>query len=141
MRSARPALHEGRTMHSCGNLSRTSSGVAKSNESARPKSSRWSGRAKCIRELTDRTEWDSLARKSVMPKQSAGLLMFRRSRGSIEVLLVHPGGPFWARKDEGAWSIPKGAFEQGEDGLSAARREFEEETGSRPARATIGLGI
>lgn len=55
--------------------------------------------------------------------------MFRRRGGEPEVLLVHPGGPFWARKDEGAWSIPKGAVEPGEDLLATARREFTEETG------------
>ncbi|MEW5881000.1 MAG: NUDIX domain-containing protein [Pseudomonadota bacterium] len=64
-----------------------------------------------------------------MPKQSAGLLLYRESRGAIEVLLVHPGGPFWARKDAGAWSIPKGEFDADEEPLAAARREFEEETG------------
>jgi predicted NUDIX family NTP pyrophosphohydrolase len=64
-----------------------------------------------------------------MPKQSAGLLLFRRAGSIIEVLLVHPGGPFWAKRDEGAWSIPKGEFAEGEDPLQAARREFEEETG------------
>jgi len=62
-------------------------------------------------------------------KQSAGLLLYREHEGRLEVLLVHPGGPFWARRDEGAWSIPKGEFEAGEDPLDAARREFEEETG------------
>ena len=67
-----------------------------------------------------------------MPKKSAGLLLFRETRDGLEVLLVHPGGPFWARKDDGAWSIPKGEFEDGEDPLAAARREFEEETGARP---------
>ncbi len=61
--------------------------------------------------------------------QSAGLLLFREVAGALEVLLVHPGGPFWARKDEGAWSIPKGELEGAEDPLDAARREFEEETG------------
>jgi predicted NUDIX family NTP pyrophosphohydrolase len=61
--------------------------------------------------------------------QSAGLLLFRRAADAIEVLLVHPGGPFWAKKDEGAWSIPKGEFADGEDPLQAALREFEEETG------------
>jgi predicted NUDIX family NTP pyrophosphohydrolase len=66
--------------------------------------------------------------------------MFRR-RGSIEVLLVHPGGPFWAKKDDGAWSIPKGLFEEGEDAAAAARREFEEETGHAPVGAPIELGI
>jgi predicted NUDIX family NTP pyrophosphohydrolase len=61
-------------------------------------------------------------------KVSSGLLLYRQ-RAELEVLLVHPGGPFWARKDEGAWSIPKGEFEPPEDPLTAARREFTEETG------------
>ncbi|HBL22828.1 MAG TPA: NUDIX hydrolase [Deltaproteobacteria bacterium] len=61
-------------------------------------------------------------------KRSAGLLMYRR-RDNIEILLVHPGGPFWAGKDEGAWSLPKGLANPGEDELLAAIREFEEETG------------
>jgi predicted NUDIX family NTP pyrophosphohydrolase len=60
------------------------------------------------------------------------LLYRRRKGGVVEVLLAHPGGPFWAGKDEGAWSIPKGVYQQGEDALAAARREFEEETGSPP---------
>jgi len=64
-----------------------------------------------------------------MVKLSAGLLMFRRKGSGPEVLLVHPGGPFWAKKDLGVWSIPKGEYEVGEDPLAAARREFEEETG------------
>lgn len=64
-----------------------------------------------------------------MPKQSAGLLPYRKSANSLEVFLVHPGGPFWAKKDDGAWSIPKGEFTAGEDPLSAAQREFHEETG------------
>jgi predicted NUDIX family NTP pyrophosphohydrolase len=64
-----------------------------------------------------------------MVKKSAGLLMFRRRQGSVEVFLVHPGGPFWTRKDEGAWSIPKGEYDPGEDPLEAAQREFQEETG------------
>jgi predicted NUDIX family NTP pyrophosphohydrolase len=63
-----------------------------------------------------------------MPKTSAGLLLYRDNHGVLEVFLVHPGGPFWAHKDEGAWSIPKGEFEPGEDPLDAARREFTEET-------------
>lgn len=67
-----------------------------------------------------------------MPKQSAGLLLFREREGRLEVLLVHPGGPFWAKKDAGAWSLPKGEFTEGEDPLEAARREFQEETGSEP---------
>lgn len=64
-----------------------------------------------------------------MPKkQSAGILVYRREAGRVEVFLVHPGGPFWAKKDEGAWSIPKGEFGD-EDPFEAARREFREETG------------
>lgn len=62
-------------------------------------------------------------------KKSAGILMYRRSRDSIEVFLIHPGGPFWAKKDLGAWSIPKGQYEDDEAPLDAARREFREETG------------
>jgi predicted NUDIX family NTP pyrophosphohydrolase len=57
------------------------------------------------------------------------LLLFRRRAGELEVFLVHPGGPFWARKDEGAWMIPKGEVDEGEDALACARREFREETG------------
>ncbi len=64
-----------------------------------------------------------------MARLSAGLLMYRRRRGVLEVFLVHPGGPFWAGKDAGAWSIPKGEFGPAEDPLAAARREFQEETG------------
>jgi predicted NUDIX family NTP pyrophosphohydrolase len=64
-----------------------------------------------------------------MVKNSAGLLMHRRRKGELEVLLVHPGGPFWAKKDPGSWSIPKGEFEAGEDPLASAQREFREETG------------
>jgi predicted NUDIX family NTP pyrophosphohydrolase len=63
-----------------------------------------------------------------MVKTSAGLLMFRRRNGSVEVFLVHPGGPFWAKKDAGSWSIPKGEYMPGEDPLEAAKREFREET-------------
>lgn len=61
-------------------------------------------------------------------KTSAGLLLYRRC-GELQVLLVHPGGPFWAKKDAGSWSVPKGEFSEGEDPLQAARREFTEETG------------
>ena len=64
-----------------------------------------------------------------MPRQSAGLILYRRRPQGVEVLLVHPGGPFWARKDLGAWSIPKGELDSGEDPLQAAIREFREETG------------
>jgi predicted NUDIX family NTP pyrophosphohydrolase len=63
-------------------------------------------------------------------RRSAGILLHRR-RGELEVLLVHPGGPFWAKKDAGAWSIPKGEYEDGDDPLASALREFEEETGTR----------
>jgi predicted NUDIX family NTP pyrophosphohydrolase len=74
-----------------------------------------------------------------MPKQSAGLLMYRRRAGGLEVLLVHPGGPFWARKDQGAWSIPKGEHEPAEEPLAAARREFAEEIGILPEGDFIAL--
>jgi predicted NUDIX family NTP pyrophosphohydrolase len=63
-------------------------------------------------------------------KSSAGILLYRQSGGELEVLLIHPGGPMWARRDAGAWSIPKGGIEAGEDPLTAARREFSEEIGS-----------
>jgi predicted NUDIX family NTP pyrophosphohydrolase len=64
-----------------------------------------------------------------MARISAGLLLYRRRGGALEVLLAHPGGPFWARKDAGAWSIPKGEIDPTEEPLAAARREFSEETG------------
>ncbi len=64
-------------------------------------------------------------------KNSAGILLFRRSNKILEVLLVHPGGPFWARKDDGSWSIPKGELDENEDRLKCAIREFEEETGGQ----------
>ena len=63
---------------------------------------------------------------------SAGLLMYRRRAGHLEVLLAHPGGPFWTHKDEGAWTIPKGLVDEGEDHLATAKREFEEELGAAP---------
>jgi predicted NUDIX family NTP pyrophosphohydrolase len=63
-------------------------------------------------------------------RRSAGIVLHRSGPGGLEVLLVHPGGPFWARKDAGAWSIPKGEYEDGEDPLACALREFEEETGT-----------
>jgi predicted NUDIX family NTP pyrophosphohydrolase len=75
-----------------------------------------------------------------MPKLSAGLLLYRRKPSGPQVLLVHPGGPFWAKKDLGAWSIPKGEVEGGEPALEAAKREFAEETGSRPEGEFIDLG-
>ena len=67
-----------------------------------------------------------------MPKLSAGLLLYRIVDGELEVLIAHPGGPFWVRKDEGAWSIPKGENAEGDDPWKVARREFEEELG-KPA--------
>ena len=67
-----------------------------------------------------------------MPKRSAGLLVFRRVRSEPEVLLVHPGGPYWAKKDDGSWSLPKGEYEPDEDPLEVAFREFREELGADP---------
>ena len=67
-----------------------------------------------------------------MPKLSAGLLLYRITEAYVEVLIAHPGGPFWAKKDDGVWSIPKGEYAEGEDPWSAARREFEEELGKPP---------
>ena len=76
-----------------------------------------------------------------MAKLSAGILLFKGRGPSLRVLLVHPGGPFWAKKDAGAWSIPKGEYEEGDDPLLVARREFEEELGSAaPEREVIALG-
>jgi len=75
-----------------------------------------------------------------MPKVSAGILLFRRRPAGIEVMLAHPGGPFWAKKDEGAWSIPKGLADEGEDLLEAAKREFLEETGMSVEGAFLDLG-
>jgi predicted NUDIX family NTP pyrophosphohydrolase len=63
-------------------------------------------------------------------KTSAGILLYRIKKAQLEVFLVHPGGPFWKNKNEGAWSIPKGEYENGDDALEAARREFKEETGT-----------
>ncbi|HEU4854073.1 MAG TPA: NUDIX domain-containing protein [Nitrosospira sp.] len=74
-----------------------------------------------------------------MAKTSAGILPYRTRSGRLEVLLVHPGGPFWARKDLGSWSIAKGEYEEGEDALQAALREFFEETGFRPAGPFLPL--
>ncbi|HUW72796.1 MAG TPA: NUDIX domain-containing protein [Methyloceanibacter sp.] len=76
-----------------------------------------------------------------MSKRSAGILMYRRAGAGLELLLVHPGGPFWAKKDMGAWSVPKGEYEAGEDPLQAACREFQEELGSAPPRGVyLDLG-
>src|SRR5688572_21369387 len=76
-----------------------------------------------------------------MASHSAGILLYRRAGTGVEVLLVHPGGPFWAKKDLGSWSIPKGLCEEHEDLLAAAKREFEEEIGAPPptgAYAALG---
>jgi len=75
-----------------------------------------------------------------MPEKSAGVLMYRRTGRAIELLLVHPGGPFWAKKDDGAWTIPKGLMEANEDSQAAARREFAEETGTTLVGPMTNLG-
>jgi predicted NUDIX family NTP pyrophosphohydrolase len=75
-----------------------------------------------------------------MAVQSAGVLLYKREDGALKVLLVHPGGPFWAKKDGGAWSIPKGEYVEGEDPEAAARREFEEELGVALEAALEPLG-
>lgn len=72
--------------------------------------------------------------------ESAGLLLFRRTPAGLEVFLAHPGGPFWRNRDQGAWTIPKGKAEEGEDLLTAARRELEEETGVRVIEPVLELG-
>jgi len=75
-----------------------------------------------------------------MAKQAAGILLYRRGRAGLEVLLAHPGGPLWARKDAGAWTLPKGQFTDSELPLDAAKREFEEEMGSAPSGEFHPLG-
>ncbi|HKI15294.1 MAG TPA: NUDIX domain-containing protein [Roseiarcus sp.] len=75
-----------------------------------------------------------------MAKTSAGIVLFRKRPAGVQVLLVHPGGPFWARKDAGAWSIPKGLADEGEDRLAAAKREFLEETGMAIDGEFLDLG-
>ncbi len=75
-----------------------------------------------------------------MAKKSAGLVMYRKRNGEIEALLVHPGGPIWAKKDVGVWSIPKGEIDSGKDALTTAQREFEEETGMQPQGEFLPLG-
>jgi predicted NUDIX family NTP pyrophosphohydrolase len=76
-----------------------------------------------------------------MAKRSAGLLMYRRRSGQLEVFLVHPGGPFWAKKDMGAWSICKGEYAESELPLEAAKREFQEETGFTAEGSFLELGL
>jgi predicted NUDIX family NTP pyrophosphohydrolase len=76
-----------------------------------------------------------------VPKLSAGLLVYRRTTGGLEVLLVHPGGPFWVKKDDGAWSVPKGEYGPGEDPFVVALREFEEELGSAPPDPTDAVSL
>lgn len=73
-------------------------------------------------------------------KRSAGLLMFRRPAGALQVLLAHPGGPFWQHKDQGTWTIPKGEFSDPEPAVEAARREFAEETGFAVTPPLLPLG-
>ncbi len=76
-----------------------------------------------------------------MTKRSAGIVLYRRLSAGCDVILVHPGGPFWAKKDLGSWSIPKGEFEPGEEPLTAAKREFAEEMGAAlPAGDCVSLG-
>jgi len=82
----------------------------------------------------------TLARMAKRSNVSAGLLLFRRSRGELEVFLAHPGGPFWRDRDLGAWTVPKGLVEDGEEPLVAAIREFEEETGIHPEEPFLPLG-
>jgi predicted NUDIX family NTP pyrophosphohydrolase len=79
-------------------------------------------------------------RPSARAKTSAGILLYRRGPAGVEVLLVHPGGPYFLKRELGAWSIPKGEVAPGEDALEAARREFEEETGRAPAGPFARLG-
>jgi predicted NUDIX family NTP pyrophosphohydrolase len=78
--------------------------------------------------------------KEMAKKESAGILMYRYCASTLEIFLVHPGGPFWKNKDIGAWSIPKGEFDKGEDPLEAAKREFHEETGFAVNGSFIALG-
>jgi predicted NUDIX family NTP pyrophosphohydrolase len=79
--------------------------------------------------------------RKTTPNQSAGILLFRRFCDSVQVLLVHPGGPYWKNRDDGAWSIPKGLYAEGEEPFAAAKREFQEETGCIPHGTFIDLGV
>ena len=82
----------------------------------------------------------AVEKKTCMKKRSAGILLFRHVTTGLDVLLVHPGGPYWAKKDSGAWSIPKGEYLDGEDPLAAAKREFSEEIGLSVDGSFIDLG-
>ena len=84
--------------------------------------------------------WERQRRLENTMKRSAGILLYKAKEGELLVLLVHPGGPFWAKKDLGSWSIPKGEYEEGEDPLVAAAREFQEETGSQVQGPFRSLG-
>jgi predicted NUDIX family NTP pyrophosphohydrolase len=75
-----------------------------------------------------------------MPKRSTGLMMYRRTKGEVEVFLIHPGGPYWAKRGKGTWAIPKGEMDGKEDALIAARREFKEETGFAAEGKFLKLG-
>jgi len=75
-----------------------------------------------------------------MPKQSAGILLYRRTNNTLQIFLAHPGGPFFKNKDEGSWTIPKGEFLDDEEPLAAAKREFQEETGQPINGDFISLG-
>jgi predicted NUDIX family NTP pyrophosphohydrolase len=108
---------------------------------------RWYGIAHCLSGARPRWDCEATApagNEEQMSKRtrarSAGLLMYRGTGADLAVLLVHPGGPFWARRDLGAWSIPKGEYAPDEDPLGAARREFAEETGARPHGPFRALG-
>jgi predicted NUDIX family NTP pyrophosphohydrolase len=83
-----------------------------------------------------------LVRQGVLalPKQAAGILLYRRGPRGLEVLLAHPGGPLWARRDLGAWTLPKGQFNDDEPPIAAAKREFEEEMGSPPTGELVEIG-
>lgn len=72
-----------------------------------------------------------------MPKRSAGILLYRRRNGTLEVLLVHPGGPYFAKRDAGVWSVPKGEYGDGEEPRACALRELEEETGAAPPQGAL----
>src|SRR5947209_7607166 len=86
--------------------------------------------------------WNAPPECDGLPRQSAGVLLYRAIGGVVEVLIAHPGGPFWARKDDGAWSIPKGEYSDGEDPWEAAQREFSEELGLvAPAGPRTDLGV